>query len=349
MSTLCLLYPKKPQEVADDLESIVYILVRLALRFHKHEKSLKYDPGSRSSDDIRKANATNEDLATLVSSFFDVQIECEDGYWSGGSSKKDWLETYKLPVKLLPGPDGKQTPLAKLLRSLYALLRQHYGAINYSDLERFKVEKRTSGVTVEVDENKARLTEETNESPEPPVDTNLPPPPKTLDALSRIRSRMTKARDEEEEDSSDDDDEDEDEEETQTPASDPSSNFISVITIPNPRRVLDTHAEIIKAFGNILFKNKRQTKARDLSKYNYDKWYDQFDGLKAALNFPEMNPSGQTMKRKKHYELYEEVLEEGRKKRVRGSTYRVHIPYTVIEQPEPDREPDTIVDETEKY
>lgn len=202
------MYPKKPQEVADDLEAIVYILVRMALRFHRHTQSLNYPPEERSPDDIRNANATNEDLATLVSSFFDVQIECEDGYWSGGTVKKNWLQNTGLPVELSAGPDGSVTPLASLLESLYALLRQHYGAINYADLERFSMGKKKLGSTLEVDVGNEQMTEgKDNAVSEPLVAQKPVPPPKTVDALTRINSRMTRARDEEEEDSSDDDDE----------------------------------------------------------------------------------------------------------------------------------------------
>lgn len=341
MSTLCLLYPKKPQELADDLESFIYILVRMALRFHKHEKSLDYDSENRSPDDIRKANATNEELATWVSSFFDAQTECEDGYWSGGSSKKDWLESTMLPVKLVAGSDGKETLLAGLLRSLYGLLRQHYGAINYADIERFKVKKKRNGSTVAAVPDTERMTEGSGD-PSPSANPEPAPPPVTADPLSRIKSRMTRARNENPPSGSG--------EEGPPPAPTPAPvapKCISAVTIPNPRRVLDTHVEIFKAFDDAFFYDQGRTKRRILTLYVHDKWYDQFDGLKAALNMEETNPSGQSKRKVETGEeqLYEEVWGEGRKKRVRGLTYRVHIPRTVVEQPEPQPQPDSGVDD----
>ena len=321
MSTLCLQYPKKPQEVADDLESVVYILVRMALRFHRHNRSVEYPSGCQSPDVIQKINSANGQLCLHVSAFFDEEVECEDGYWLGGATKRDYLQSPQLPVELLPGPDGEETPLSALLNVLYALLRQHYGAVNYSDLERFMVSKKvkvklTTVLPAAGNEGcgaKAQDNGPGSSTAQKPTKASKAPHP-----LSRVSHEWSALP---------------------LPRAGPSRKIapkpISVITVENPKRVLDNHAEFFEAFKNAFFLDAEQ---RDLSIYEHDKWYDQFDGLKAAIGMSDKNPSGPSGKRKGDSED-EQKSYEGAQKRVRGSTSRMNVPRTVIEQPEPKANP----------
>ena len=308
------------------MESIIYILVRMALRFHRHEWSVKYPSGCQSPDVIQKINAANGQLCLHVSSFFDVEVECEGGYWAGGGAKMEYLQSAGLPVKLLPGPNGKATPLSALLKALYALLRQHYGAINYPDLERFEVDKKAPGTTtvLPVVENEGHGAKAQVNEPGPSTTQKTAKASKVPDRLSTLRNKWA----------------------TQSrlkagpsgKGSVPStlSNPIPVVTVENPKRVLDNHAEFFEAFEDAFYLDDSRTQSIDLSIYEHDKWYDQFDGLKAAVASSDKKPSGRSSKRKGDSEDEQFESYSGVKKRVRGSTFRMDVPHTVIEQPEPE-------------
>ncbi|GJE97879.1 hypothetical protein PsYK624_141010 [Phanerochaete sordida] len=138
LSALALTYPKKPQELSDDLESFVNVIVCLALRFHPHKLSLNYAPGI-SGDALRLANKGNTGLAQHIFNFFYQDCLCEGGYSSGGEMKLlTILARGELPVYLNAGPNGP-TPLARLIEDLYALLRLHYNSIDFDDMRRYEV------------------------------------------------------------------------------------------------------------------------------------------------------------------------------------------------------------------
>lgn len=101
MSALALKYPRKPWEVADDIEAFVHILVYMALRFHHHTMTKpKKFPVGISSDALRVQNGTNRSLATRVFSFFWEEEDCEDGYVSGGTTKHLFISNGTPPVQL---------------------------------------------------------------------------------------------------------------------------------------------------------------------------------------------------------------------------------------------------------
>ncbi|GJE97853.1 hypothetical protein PsYK624_140750 [Phanerochaete sordida] len=138
LSALALAYPKKPQDLSDDLEAFVNVIVGLALRFHPHKLSLNYAPDI-SGDALRLANKGNTGLAQHIFNFFYQDCLCEGGYWSGGDMKLLTILTRgKLPVYLKPGANGP-TPLARLIDDLYALLRLHYETIDFDDMKRYEV------------------------------------------------------------------------------------------------------------------------------------------------------------------------------------------------------------------
>lgn len=310
--------PKKPQEVADDLESAVYILVQMMLHFHRHGRSPGKLAENLTADEIRKVNGTNEQLASFVSTFFYEQFECDDGYWSGGNTKRVWLQTTSLPVELDTAP-GEDTlaPLDALLDALYTLLRRHYAAINYADLGRFKATKKTHTITAETTEDKSHAGALTDGPSKLATVEELPAPPKNnFGILARLKTRRT---------------------EPQGQQSAPQlvkSRNITVPAVENPQRVLDNHEEILKAFEDILYDGDDP---RDMTKYKNDKWYDQFDGLKSTFSASDRNPSGSSGTRKRRNDT---AWDEYRRKRVRGLTWRIPaIPQTVVEE-ESDEESD---------
>ena len=232
-------------------------------------------------DQLRQANETNDRLCSFVSSFFDSQNECENGYWSGGDEKQLVLEGTSLPVKLDPGDDGEPTPLSQLIGDLYDLLRRHYAAIKYEDLERFKVPQKVyPQPAAPADEN---VTNGTN-----PLQKQKAPkhPAKTTDPLGRAQTRRAKARDQNAS--------------RQVHPAGPSkttraplrNDHITTRPLGEAQRVLDTHEEMLEAFERILFVDDAKTIPRDLSTYKDDKWYDQFDGLKSSYNASDKRPSG---------------------------------------------------------
>ncbi|EKM52401.1 uncharacterized protein PHACADRAFT_149017, partial [Phanerochaete carnosa HHB-10118-sp] len=137
LSALVLQYPKKPHELADDLEAFIYILVCMALRYHEHKRTPAY-PKDIGRDEARAMNKQNKALASLVHSIFFDEYPAQGGYWSGGDRKMRDIQAGISPVDLKPTKSGP-TPLGILLDGLYSLLKRHYDAINMKDLERFKV------------------------------------------------------------------------------------------------------------------------------------------------------------------------------------------------------------------
>ncbi|KIP01929.1 hypothetical protein PHLGIDRAFT_122921 [Phlebiopsis gigantea 11061_1 CR5-6] len=255
LSALALQYPQKPHEVADDLESAVYVLLQMALRFQRHSKTPRIDPDALTMDELREANNLNEPLASFVSNFFDAQHECEDGYWYGGETKRSWLEGTSLPVALDPGENGETTPLAILLGDLYNLMRRHYAAINFNDLKRFKVPlKSTTKSTGQADnEDTVESADAAGKKQSASEDSE-----ETVDPLTRVKAKRGKAR-------------------PQNPvlpqdlppqAELPAApvvlaqpDHIRTQPMGEAHRVLDTHEELLKAFERILYvdgENKTQ-------------------------------------------------------------------------------------------
>lgn len=252
---------------------------------------------------IRAANAANEGLAHFESYFFWEQEECADGYMSGGRLKYTFIKAVDLPapIQFNSGPDGRSTPLAILLEKLYALLREHYSAINEADLARFKVEKKPV---------QSQTVPDREEQPPPSEQVADPelPPTRTVryDPLARVNARRGRER--------------ADLEQTaphasagastsgtavaSSSASSTSAQLMAptskrpalsgpfVASTERPRRRLDTHKGMITAFEGVLFENEAATVPRDLSLYNRDKGIDQLDGLQSAQLRSDKNASG---------------------------------------------------------
>ena len=111
----------------------------MAFRFHLHEHSPKECDLDSTRREQQLANAKNERLAKKVDQYFYEDAETVEGYFVGGTNKQEAIMGRGCPVKLLKQPYGP-TLLAVLLDRAYALLRQHYSAINFRDLEPYAVE-----------------------------------------------------------------------------------------------------------------------------------------------------------------------------------------------------------------
>lgn len=327
MSCLSLRYPKKPHEVADDIEAMVYILVYFAFRFHPHEASPTIPRGSTPAQ-VREINSSNENLATAAHQFFFEEFLCQDGYHSGGRNKWLWIRQGEPPVTL----KDKEGLLATLLRDLYKLLQEHYEAINYDDLKHFKAERLVFGMhdTDEAlkDEGAAEdpTTDDTSEppimmdsrdefssrlahiihgdsSPSPEASSpspDLPGPPPPDVASSTLSSPAAKV------------------------AGAGAATEVPQKLIKNARRVLDTHRAIALIFNNIFFDKRGRPKEIDLTKR--DKAFDQFDGLRVYVALADKGPSGSSSKRKKQTAAEQEVEQQSKRGRGDDKPFMASLP-----------------------
>ncbi|EKM57029.1 uncharacterized protein PHACADRAFT_142121 [Phanerochaete carnosa HHB-10118-sp] len=136
-SALSLMYPTKPAEVADDLESFIYIILLMAMRFHRHE--LASDASLDSTvEEQRLANSKNEPLAARFYDIFYEEIRCKNGYSKGGQTKHLYVKFGKPPIKLEEAEEGP-TLLERFLRMGWTLLRRHYKHVNFDDLAPYAV------------------------------------------------------------------------------------------------------------------------------------------------------------------------------------------------------------------
>lgn len=146
MSALSLQYPKKPIEVADDLESFIYVGLQCALRFHPHEMSpreLIEDDCKLSLEVLQKINGQNTALASTILPFFYDSYKDASSRWSiGGKQKRFWIDIGSPQIKLTT-INGETSALAVLLNRLYDLLNKHYKAIDHDALKPYAVDRIT--------------------------------------------------------------------------------------------------------------------------------------------------------------------------------------------------------------
>ena len=135
------MYVKKPIELADDLESFLYVLLWMAMRFHPHMCSI-VDAWDVELADLRARNATNRNLSRIVSDIFFEEHALDNGGVGGGMNKYSYIKTGQPPVILAPYDDAEEhslSPLGILISQLYDLVRKHYATLDFSKLARFKV------------------------------------------------------------------------------------------------------------------------------------------------------------------------------------------------------------------
>ena len=120
MSGTLLEYPKKPNELADDLESFVYVVSLALLRFHEHNLSFTDPKGRR------------PELSMHIGTKYDAANAAEGGYVIGGKAKITGMR-YGIPGFELTGRNSPQ--LSVLLSKLYDLGKSHYSKLNLGELQ----------------------------------------------------------------------------------------------------------------------------------------------------------------------------------------------------------------------
>lgn len=140
------MYPKKPNEVADDLESFVYVIVEGLLRFHGHdmsklsEKPVEHPTKDGEAEPAREPPANERLTNYAASTFYETDI-LDGGYVAGGYQKFSQIQagrpSFKLDNNLLT---GAQMDIEGFLWQLYRLLQQHYAAIKPEELAIYRVQ-----------------------------------------------------------------------------------------------------------------------------------------------------------------------------------------------------------------
>lgn len=137
MSAMLLQYPKKPNGVADDMESFLYLFVRFAGRFlHTTHSDLKHSHEDK-SDALLKHNQKHELMTSFVANFFNEEFK-RDGYTMGGFQKRSSIRACAPPFTLLAMADSEEHAFTVLLRDFYKLVHEHYSAIDMAKYESYR-------------------------------------------------------------------------------------------------------------------------------------------------------------------------------------------------------------------
>ena len=114
MSALALNYPRKPSELADDLESFHHVLCWMGIRYHKH-------------------NLTGNlpELEPLIRTYYEAYRHGADGSFYGSTAKYDAMVEGRVPIRLDPETCAN---LRNLLQKLVGLCSIHYAAVDKSAL-----------------------------------------------------------------------------------------------------------------------------------------------------------------------------------------------------------------------
>ncbi|GJE86555.1 hypothetical protein PsYK624_026350 [Phanerochaete sordida] len=129
MSVVALQHPTKPAEVADDLESFIYVILRLAFRFHQHRGS-PLVPACATQAEQEEANRNNRYLSGHIDYIFWEEVTLRNGVVTGGDRKHMHILLAEPPITLT-----KNTPIAIFLNEAYSALREHYQAIDFTKLQ----------------------------------------------------------------------------------------------------------------------------------------------------------------------------------------------------------------------
>ncbi|EKM56598.1 uncharacterized protein PHACADRAFT_194191 [Phanerochaete carnosa HHB-10118-sp] len=148
-SALALRYPRKPPELADDLESFIHVITFFGYRFHHHE--LSSEPTDDTEDACVTANANNPELMGLISVFFYHQKKVCNGYYKGGGLKYHFILSGKPPVAFEPLKNGQRSLIETFLFRAYKLLQEHYWSLDESEYEEYAVQEGDCAALDEVD------------------------------------------------------------------------------------------------------------------------------------------------------------------------------------------------------
>ena len=129
-----LLYPNKPPEVSDDIESFIHVLEFCALRFHYHNFTKENSWGERAK------TTPNTLLAEWVADFFFYDRDRETAKQTYGGKGKfiaysKSTSNWWLMQRLHNGQRVRSTePFQHLLEKLHQLCYQHYACIDHEKL-----------------------------------------------------------------------------------------------------------------------------------------------------------------------------------------------------------------------
>lgn len=121
MSLALLQFPRKPNELADDLESFIYVLCFMTLRFLEHNLS--------GPNDLDPSNLT---LAQFLKNFF-FEAQIHSTVWIGGHFKSSHVI-----VKMTPGFTllNRASRVAYIIDNFWTLLSGHCRALDWRRMER---------------------------------------------------------------------------------------------------------------------------------------------------------------------------------------------------------------------
>ena len=246
------MYPRKPKELADDLESFIHVPVYCFLRYHKHDLSLANAEmlKNASQDEQVAANMENDRLTNRKNNYFYQQASHKNGLYSGGDVKHCTILTGRPPVQL----DDQTSPGARLLKELFLLLQNHYNMIKFEELRHFLADPKS-----------------------PPRSL-----PRQIEGAAQAPRQLfvDPFRDIEEADTGPTADGN-----SPTPSRSPSA----VSAGSASSRPLDSHARIVAIFKSVW--RDKNGQLLDMGPYENDKLYDQFDGNKVATTKNMTNPS----------------------------------------------------------
>ncbi|EKM56603.1 uncharacterized protein PHACADRAFT_194196, partial [Phanerochaete carnosa HHB-10118-sp] len=149
-SALAQRYPRKPPELADDLESFIYVITFLAYRFHHHE--LSSEPLEDTEDARITANANNQELMGFVNIFFYAQKRVGNGFFTGGRLKYQTIFSGAPPAPFKPFKNGKHSLVETFLLKAYRLLQEHYWSLDESEFAEYAAHEGDCAAPDEVDE-----------------------------------------------------------------------------------------------------------------------------------------------------------------------------------------------------
>ena len=131
MSSPSLRYPLKPPEVSDDMESFVYTIYFVTLRYHEHDMT-NLSPNGVDP----QATPPNKRLAGWVWNYFleeDARASSQGTFYVGGEHKYTFNNQAKVPFQLA----DQSTMFSAVIRSLQAFLAQHTVSLDEHKLKQY--------------------------------------------------------------------------------------------------------------------------------------------------------------------------------------------------------------------
>jgi hypothetical protein len=252
MSANLLEYPRKPNELADDLESVVYVVSEGFLRFHPHNLSgpstSALQPPASSEQSNQPPPANNKLARYVATTFYEADV-VGSGYVVGGQRKRAEIDAGRPGFKLSGGSSNQETETQVFLRELYELLREHYAATPQGIYERFRAPSQA---------NENHTLESANTKMAMKVDDDQ----ELLEAFFESHATATPASQLE-------------------PGREPEPVSVA-------QRKLDTHDAIMQIFLRYLMDRTTRTARKHI---HYQKTKDQFEGLPRNVNVTSVGAS----------------------------------------------------------